>query len=217
MAATGVALFLFLLGHLAGNLQVFFGREVINHYGHFLQSNPEVIWPARISLLVLVGLHIWSAARLTLENRAARPVRYGEYTPTAASYASRTMFISGLIIFSFIAYHLLHYTFRVPGVNLTGQDFAVMKYTTEQGVHQNDIYTMMLTGFGNFWVVAFYALGLGLLCFHLSHGISAMFQSLGLKNEAWRPILDKAACLVATLIFLGYMSIPLAIQLKLLR
>jgi len=217
MAVTGAALFLFLIGHLAGNLQIFFGPKVINHYGHFLQSNPELIWPARIGLLLMVGLHIWSAARLTIENRAARPVAYGEYTPAAASYASRTMLVSGVIIFSFIVYHLLHFTFRTPAVNLTGEDFAVMKYTTAIGEEQNDIYDMMVTGFGNLWVVLFYAIGLGLLCLHLSHGISAMFQSLGWKNEGWRPLIDKAARVIAGLIFLGYMSIPLAVQLKLLK
>ena len=64
MAVTGCFLLFFVLGHLVGNLQIFLGREAINRYGHFLQSNPELIWPARIGLLVLVGLHIWSAIRL---------------------------------------------------------------------------------------------------------------------------------------------------------
>ena len=77
MAVTGGAMFLFVLGHLAGNLQIFLGPEFINRYGQFLESNPEIIWPARIGLLVMIGLHIWSAARLSLENRAARPVAYG--------------------------------------------------------------------------------------------------------------------------------------------
>jgi succinate dehydrogenase / fumarate reductase, cytochrome b subunit len=217
MAVTGIALFLFVIGHMAGNLQIFFGREILNHYGHFLQTNPELIWPARLGLLVLIGLHIWSSTKLTLENRAARPVPYGEYTPAAASYASRTMYISGLIIFFFIVYHLLHFTFRTPQINFTGQDFSLMKYTTEQGVHQNDIYQMMVVGFSRIPVVIFYFLGVGLLCLHLSHGASAMFQSLGWKNEAWRPMLDKAARLIAILIFLGYMSIPLAVQLKILK
>jgi succinate dehydrogenase / fumarate reductase, cytochrome b subunit len=217
MAVTGVVLFLFVIGHLAGNLQIFFGPEVLNHYGHFLQSNPELIWPARIGLLVMIGLHIWSATRLTIENRAARPVPYGEYYPTAASYASRTMFVSGLIVFAFIVYHLLHFTFRVPEINLTGQNFVLMKYTTAQNVEQNDIYRMMVTGFKSLPVVIFYVIGVGLLCFHLSHGASAMFQSLGWKNQAWRPFLDTAAHLIAGLIFLGYISIPLAVQFNVLK
>src|SRR6187401_3033973 len=90
MAISGLIMFLFVLGHMVGNLQVFLGPEAINRYGHFLQSNPELIWPARCGLLVLVGLHIWSAIKLSAENKAARPVSYSEYKPIGSSYASRT-------------------------------------------------------------------------------------------------------------------------------
>src|SRR3954464_15282281 len=90
MAITGMALFLFVVLHMIGNLQVFLGWEALNRYGAFLQGNVELLWPARIGLLVLVVLHIWSAIQLSLENRAARPVPYANYDPTAASYASRT-------------------------------------------------------------------------------------------------------------------------------
>ena len=83
MAMSGFVLLLFVLPHLAGNLQVFLGPEAINRYGHFLQSNPELIWPARLLLLLMVGLHIWAAAKLTFENRAARPTRYAQYRPIA--------------------------------------------------------------------------------------------------------------------------------------
>src|SRR5689334_11562670 len=91
MAATGCALFLFVIGHLIGNLQIFLGWEVLNRYGHFLQTNWEIKWPARIGLLVMVVLHIVSAARLTAENRAARGQDYVAYKPVGSSYASRTM------------------------------------------------------------------------------------------------------------------------------
>src|SRR5881227_188112 len=102
MAVTGILMFVFVIGHLAGNLQIFLGREAINRYGHFLQSNPELIWPARLFLLVMVGLHIWAAVKLSLENKAARPVGYAQYQPVGSSYASRTMLMSGLVIFVFV-------------------------------------------------------------------------------------------------------------------
>src|SRR5881409_964178 len=98
MAVSGCLLFLFVIAHLLGNLQLFLGPEVINRYVHFLQSNPELLWPARIGLLLMIGLHIWAAVKLTAENRAARPIGYAHYEVVAASYASRTMFMSGLII-----------------------------------------------------------------------------------------------------------------------
>lgn len=215
MAVSGCFLLLFVVGHMAGNLQIFLGREVINRYGHFLQSNPELIWPARLGLLALLALHVWSAVTLTLENRAARPVGYGEYKPVGSTYASRTMFMSGLIVFAFIVYHLLHFTVRAQAINLTGQDFAAFKEGVPglAGHEQHDIYRMMIVGFRNVWVSLFYILGIGLLCLHLSHGVSSMFQSVGWKNEAYRPLLDGLAHVFAILIFLGYVSIPVAILL----
>ena len=207
MAVTGCCLFLFVIGHMVGNLQVFLGPEAINRYGHFLQSNPELIWPARIGLLVFVGLHFWSAMQITLENRAARPVAYANSKPVAASYASRTMVMGGLIVVSFIIYHLLHFTFQCKAINLTGQDFV--GFTDPNNHH--DIFKMIVVGFNQPLVAGFYLLSMGLLCLHLSHGLSSMFQSLGWKNDAYRPIIDCGAKVVATVIFIGYSSIPVAI------
>src|SRR5437899_11145547 len=101
MAVSGFVLLLFVLGHLAGNLQIFLGPEAINRYGHFLQSNPELIWPARLVLLVLVGLHIWAAVKLSVENKAARPVAYAQYQAPGSTHASRTTLMSGLDILVF--------------------------------------------------------------------------------------------------------------------
>jgi succinate dehydrogenase / fumarate reductase cytochrome b subunit len=212
MAVTGFALFGFVIGHLVGNLQIFLGAEAINKYGHFLQSNPELIWPARLGVLTCVLLHIWSAIRISRENRAARPVAYGEYKPVGSSYASRTMLMSGLIVLSFIIYHLLHYTVRVQAINLTGQDFAGMKEMVE-GHERHDIFRMMVIGFRNPFVALFYVVGVGLLCLHLSHGVSSMFQSIGWKNKAYTPLLNIGARVLAAAIFLGYISIPAAVLL----
>jgi succinate dehydrogenase / fumarate reductase cytochrome b subunit len=209
MAVSGLVLFLFVIGHLVGNLQIFLGPESINRYGHFLQSNPEIIWPPRIVLLLMVLVHIWSASQLTIENRAARPVPYGTYQPLGSTYASRTMYMSGIIIAVFVVYHLLHYTVQVQSINLTGQNFV--DFTDPEKRH--DIFRMMVVGFSNVWVSGFYVLGMALLCLHLSHGTSSLFQSLGLNDQAYRPWLDKAARVVALLIFLGYTSIPVAILL----
>jgi succinate dehydrogenase / fumarate reductase cytochrome b subunit len=211
MALSGAGLVLFAVGHMLGNLQVFLGPEPLNAYGHFLQSTPEILWGARLGLLGLVGLHIWAAVKLTLENRAARPVPYDQGELVAASYASRTMIWSGLIIAAFVLFHLLHYTVQVKAVNLTGQDFGLFEDTHVPPRH--DIFKMMITGFRQPLVSGFYVLAVGLLCVHLSHGISAMFQSLGFKDKTWGPAIDKLAVLAAWVLFLGYSSIPVAILL----
>lgn len=211
MAVSGCALFVFVIGHLVGNLQIFMGPDVINHYGHFLQTNWEIKWPARIGLLVLVVLHIISAVRLTAENRAARGAGYEVYKPVGSSYASRTMMMSGLIIAAFVIYHLLHYTVTTPGINFTGRDFET--FTDAQGRH--DIYKMMIVGFSRdvWWVSVFYIIAMALLCMHLSHGVSSMFQSMGWKKNYYKPLIDKGARLIAILIFAGYVSIPIAVLL----
>jgi len=212
MAVSGCVLFLFVVAHLLGNLQVFLGPEAINRYGSFLQSNVELLWPARIVLLLMLGLHVWSATKVSLENKAARPITYAEHQPVGSSYASRTMLMSGTIIFVFVIYHLLHYTVMVRAVNLTGRDFAA-KPEFYDALGRHDIFKMMVVGFNNGWVSGFYMLGIALLCLHLSHGVSSMFQSLGWKNKAYGPFLDRSARGVACLIFIGYTSIPVAILL----
>jgi len=79
MAVTGFFLFLFVIGHLVGNLQIFLGPEAINRYGYFLQSNIDLLWPVRVILLTILVVHLWAATKLSLENRAARPVGYAVY------------------------------------------------------------------------------------------------------------------------------------------
>src|SRR3989442_2506575 len=144
MAISGGALFLFVVGHLLGNLQIFLGPKAINRYGDFLQSNKEILWPARFGLLLMVALHIWASVKLSAENKAARPIGYSDNpVPVAASYASRTMMMSGLIIAVFVLYHLLHYTVQVQSLNFTGKDFLDLH--DAEGRH--DVFKMMVTGF----------------------------------------------------------------------
>ena len=209
MAVSGSALFLFVVAHLLGNLQIFLGPEAINRYGHFLQANQEILWLARIGLLGVVVLHLWSAVKLSVENKAARSIPYANWNPTAASYASRTMLMSGLIIAVFVIYHLLHFTVQAKSINFTGQNFVAFR--DAKGRH--DVYRMMVTGFSSPPVSGFYVLAMGLLCLHLSHGIGAMFQSVGWKNDVYGASLDRFAKVAAWLIFLGYVSIPIAVLL----
>jgi succinate dehydrogenase / fumarate reductase cytochrome b subunit len=206
MAITGLALFGFVIGHLAGNLQVFLGKEYINDYAQLLKSKPALIWTARIGLLVMVGLHIGTAISLTRMNRKARPFDYDDSKPFKASYASRTMMMSGLIITAFVIFHLLHYT------TLTiDPSFKDLEETLADGTHRHDVYAMLVHGFSHIWVSVWYIVAMGLLCLHLSHGIASVFQSLGLKSAATEVFLSRTAKVVSGIIFLGYISIPVAV------
>ena len=205
MALSGIGLFIFVVGHMIGNLQIFLGPESINRYGAFLQGTGELLWVARIGLLALVLLHVWAAISLSAENKAARPVSYGNYNPVGSSYASRTMLMSGLIIACFIIYHLLHYTVQIQGINGTGQDFKLLH--DAKGRH--DVYGMMVLGFKQPVVSLFYIIGMVLLSLHLSHGVSSMSQSLGLKSRGWAPAIDGFAKFIAIALLVGYCSIPI--------
>ena len=207
MAVTGLMLLGFVVGHMLGNLQFFLGHEAINRYGNFLQTTVEILWPARIGLLVVVGLHIWSAVKLSLENKAARPVAYANQKLVSASYASRTMIYSGFIILAFIIYHLLHFTAMVQSVNLIGKDFS--KLVDDENHH--DIYAMIILGFKNPAVAVFYIFAQFLLFQHLGHGIAALCQSLGLKTPGYKKGIDMAAKVVSWGLFVGYCSVPLAV------
>ena len=207
-AVTGAGLLLFVIGHLAGNLQIFIGPEAINRYGHFLQTTPEILWPARIGLLVFVLIHIWTSVALTLENRTARGQRYEVNTVVDASVASRSMIWSGGIIFAFVGFHLAHYTLMV-----VHPEFREL----HDALGRHDVYRMMVIGFSNPWVSGFYVLGISLLCVHLGHGIESMFQSLGLKNEVWTARINVVGIVLAFLIFLGYISIPVAVLAGLVK
>jgi succinate dehydrogenase / fumarate reductase cytochrome b subunit len=212
MAVTGLGLFAFVIGHLLGNLQVFGSPDLINSYAYFLKSKPGLLWGARVGLLICVGLHIAAAATLYLMNKAARPDVYeGVKKPYAASVASRSMPISGLVILSFIIYHLLHFTAAIPWINGTGVDFSKLTTRLPNGVEVHDAYAMMIRGFQVWWVVLFYLIAQGLLYLHLGHGLASLFQSLGWRNRVWWPRVQCFAQIVSVLIFLGYASIPIGI------
>jgi succinate dehydrogenase / fumarate reductase cytochrome b subunit len=174
MAISGVFLFLFVIGHMLGNLQVFLGPESLNAYGAFLKSKPGLLWSVRFILLVIVVFHIVTGIQLALQNRRARPVRYANSKPPYANLASRTVLISGLVIFSFVAYHLMQFTLGV-----TNPEYLQL----EDSKGRHDVYRMAVEGFSSPGVTFFYILAMGLLCLHLSHGVSSAFQSLGLKNK----------------------------------
>jgi succinate dehydrogenase / fumarate reductase cytochrome b subunit len=208
MAVSGAALVGFIIAHLVGNLKIFFGPESINSYSAFLKSIGEFLWVARMGLLVMVAVHIWTAVSLTLENRTARPQGYTKKEFIAASYASRTMHLSGIIILAYIVYHLMHFTFLRIHPELT-------QVTDAKGRH--DVYRMVVSSFQVPSIALFYIFANFLLGMHLSHGLYSMFQSLGLIREEVYPKLRMAAYVVGYGIFIGFASIPLSILLGIVR
>lgn len=207
MAVTGIILFGFVLGHMAGNLKMYQGAEAYNAYAEGLRDflypilpHSGFLWIARAGLIVAVLLHIWSAWAVTVASRKARPVKYKQFKYTkrsnvAATYASRTMRWGGVIILAFVVYHLLHLTF-----GSAHPDF----------VH-GDVYHNVAVGFQSLWVSGFYLVANLLLGLHLYHGLWSMFQTLGWaepSDDDWRRKFALAFALVVTL---GNLSFPIAV------
>ena len=208
MAISGLVLIGFVIGHMAGNLQIFLevlekgkGQKALDDYAAFLHSMPAVLWSARIVLLVSVCAHFWAAISLVRQNRAARPQPYARQVSQVTTYAAKTMKYGGFIVLFFIIYHLLHLTLGTVGP----EGFAVGK-----------VYSNVVIGFNNpvisgFYIVAQLSLGL-----HLYHGIWSLMQTLGLSHEKFNEGRQKIATLTAVLITVGNISIPVAVLAGLL-
>jgi succinate dehydrogenase / fumarate reductase cytochrome b subunit len=203
MAVTGAAMFVFVIGHLAGNLQVFEGPEKLNQYGKLLHDLGELLWPVRIVLLLCVTLHIIATVQLALVKKRARPVGYSAKKAIASSYASRTMYWSGPIVLAFIIFHLLHLT---AGYVHPGSEFI-----------EGDVYHNVVSGFQVWWVSVWYIFSVVLLGLHLRHGLWSAFQSLGMNHPRHTPILKSAAWVIAVAITLGYISIPISVLLGVVK
>ncbi len=123
VAITGIILIVFVIGHLLGNLQIFIGPDWINGYSQHLRDLGPLLWAVRLFLLAAVAIHIWVTIQLAIENRRARPKPYIDRQYVKATFASRHMVMSGLIVLAFIAYHLAHFTFRKTDLR-----FALLRF-----------------------------------------------------------------------------------------
>lgn len=208
VAVTGFVMLGFVVGHMVGNLQVFIGQDQLNRYAEFLQELGELLWLERAFMAVLLVLHVWFAVQLKLENWQARPRKYECNNTVQATLASRTMIWSGLLIGTFATYHLLHFTFMTMHPQYAG---------LKDSLGRHDVYSMVILGFKDNLIAGFYILMMFMLTYHLSHGIESMFQTVGLSNEKYKHGLRRISVIVATLLFLGYIAIPVATMLDILK
>ncbi|MCW5982131.1 MAG: succinate dehydrogenase cytochrome b subunit [Bryobacteraceae bacterium] len=202
IAVTGAILVLYVVGHMIGNLQIYLGREALNAYAHKLHDLGPLLWLVRGFLLLAVVVHIVASIQLWLMNRAARPSRYVRQSWVKATFASRTMIVTGPILAAFIVYHVLHLTVGRfhPGFN-----------------HELDVYHNVVAGFRNVPTSVAYIVAMALLGYHVSHGAWSMFQSAGLHHPRYMPIVQKAAVALAIALFVGNISIPISILAGFIR
>jgi succinate dehydrogenase / fumarate reductase cytochrome b subunit len=202
IALTGLALFGFLIAHLAGNLLILAGAGAFNAYSHKLISNP-LIYAAEAGLAAIFLLHIWKTLGNYARNRAARPVRYEMKRPAGhtsrKSLSSTWMIVSGTTILVFLILHLKTFKF--------GPHYS----SAEPGVR--DLYRLTLEVFHHPGYVVWYVVAMVLVGMHLRHGITSALQSLGaMPANATRLVLT-AGIIVAVIIAGGFAVLPVYVYL----
>jgi len=205
MAVTGFVLVAFVVGHMLGNLKIFLGAGAIDTYAVFLRTMGEplvpysvLLWVVRIVLLTCVALHITAAVQLTRMNWAARPERYEVKQSIATTYAALTARWSGVILVAFVVFHLLHLT--AGRVGFRPGEFQHLA-----------VYHNVVAAFAVWWVALFYVVAMACLCLHIDHGVWSMLQTLGWNDARSTPLLRAVSRGVALVVFLGFISVPVAV------
>lgn len=204
MAVTGLMLVVFVIGHMAGNLQVLIGPAKMNGYAAFLKSTGELLWLVRIGLLVAVLLHILMAWQLTLIKWSARPVAYEMREPQVSTFASRTMRWGGVLLLVFIVFHILHFTTGTVFPMASRPDALYPEFS-----HTN-VYGNVISAFHVPWVVAFYVVTMLFLMLHLFHGAWSSVRTLGLTKPSHHPLHRRVATVIALIVWLGFTAVPVA-------
>lgn len=211
MAFTGLFLCLFLVGHLAGNLQLLASgegaRDQFNEYALFMTTNP-VVRILSIVTFVSILFHAIDGIILTVNNRRARPQGYVSFRPsTNSTWSSRNMGILGTVILAFIVIHLVNFwgEMKFGGLDNT-------MYTTANGDEVKDLYTLTIKTFqdpefGLLWAFG-YLIAMIAIAFHLYHGFGSGFQSLGLNHPQYNSIIRKLGVAFAIIVPLLFAIIP---------
>jgi len=196
MALTGVIMAGFLLTHMTANLLAYLGPDGINSYSRFLHATPEVLWPARIVLLVSVLLHATSAYQLSRASATARPVGYAVRHTQIATIASRTIRWLSVLVALFIVIHLLHFT--------TG--------TLLPGFVEGNPYANIVNGFqSQRGMAVFYLAMMVVIGLHLYHGTWSAIRTLGLSRPKPNPFVRPVATVLAIALWLGFSAVPIGV------
>lgn len=201
VAVTGLMMLGFVIGHLLGNLQIFDSPQKLNDYAAFLKHTKPLLWGTRVAMLLAIFSHIVCTVQLNRRNRSSRPVAYQQHEMIQASVPSRFMIWSGAFLGFYVVYHLLHMTIG----------------SVHPSFSHSDVYGNVVGALQSPVVSTIYILAMVSLGFHLNHGIFSVFQTLGLnhpKYNAWRKTISVGASVI---IAGGYISIPVAVMLGVLR
>ena len=206
-AFSGGFLVLFLVGHLVGNLQLFIpgelGQKQFNAYALFMTTNPAVIALSYVTYTSII-LHSILTVYLVIKSKFARPIKYQVSSGNSnSSWASRNMAFLGTMLLIFIIIHLRSFWYEMHF-----GDIGLDKWGNK------DLYTVTVSAFQNILYTAFYVLSMLMLSFHLSHGVSSAFQTLGLSTSKYEKIINFVGKSIAVLIPLIFASIPITLYVR---
>jgi len=198
MAVTGSFLIIFLIVHLIGNITLFFGPEVFNGYVLALDIVKPLIRVIEVVLLTAFILHIFNGTKLWVENKRARGVKYKvNGSPENSDVFSRTMFLTGSIVFIFLVTHL-------------GTFFWRFNVNDPMGLaNHHAYYDIVVHFFGIWWYVLLYVVAVLLLGFHLNHGFQSAFQTFGWNHKKYFPLVEKLGTIYAFIMAVGFASMPI--------
>lgn len=238
MSLTGLFLCSFLIIHLIGNFQIFKADEglAFNQYAHFMTHFPPIKIVSYLLYLSIIVHAVW-ALIITRKNQTARPVAYAIKPKDGTIWSSRNMGILGTIVFIFIVVHMSNFWYKyhqgyTPFIeyqtdlktgetisrNIDEKDFNGYTVYVENGVQviqSEDLYKEVYTAFQQWWLVAFYALAMAALAFHLIHGFQSAFQTLGWNHRKYFPLVKFLGFWVfGILIPLAFVAMPLYVFFK---
>jgi succinate dehydrogenase / fumarate reductase cytochrome b subunit len=198
IALTGLSLVGFLILHLAGNLLVLVSPDAFNKYSDRLIHNPLLI-PAELGLLALFLLHVYKTVRLWFGSRDARPTSYARKKwaghTSRKNLASTTMILTGTFLFVFVLLHLVTFKYGPH-------------YATADHPGQRDLYRLVIEVFSKPGYVVFYVVSMVITGFHLWHGASSAFQSLGIDQAGLAPKIRAAGWGLAVVVAGGFLIVP---------
>lgn len=198
MAVTGSFLLIFLVVHLIGNITLFFGADAFNGYVKTLDVVKPLIRVIELVLLVAFLLHIFNGVRLWLENRRAKGVTYKvNGSSENTNVFSRTMFLTGSIVFIFLVLHLGTFFWR----------FNV--HDPEGLANSHEYFQIVINFFSYWWYSLLYVIAVLLLGFHLNHGFQSAFQTFGWNHKKYTPLIEKIGTIYAIIMAIGFASMPI--------
>jgi succinate dehydrogenase / fumarate reductase cytochrome b subunit len=194
MAVTGIGFIGFLIGHLAGNLFIYGGKDAFNAYAEHLHSLGPLLTLVEAGLIVFVIIHVLTGVTLFWENLKARPVRYSvDKRAGGRTVGSATMPYTGILILVFVIFHLYNFTFSDKS--------------------QTTIYEIVSSAFSHPGYVLLYIVAMIIVAFHVSHGLWSAFQTIGASHPKYMPFIMKASIAFSLIIGIGFGFIPIYLSL----